>query len=129
MHMKKNAAANAVFALLIAVSFQSPALSAPDTSTSTKQDDVVVKKNADGTIETSDAPSARHSATSAPAVEYHLHNVVGTRRINGVLVRTNPDGSIETIDSDSAPAPSHRAAVKHTAAHKKAATPAKKQAH
>lgn len=87
--------------------------------------DVVVKKNADGTVDVSDAtaesaPPAAQSGT--PGVHYRLKNFVGTRRINGVNVRTNPDGSIETLDEESAPVRVHRA----TTTAKKRTTVAKK---
>lgn len=90
-----------------------PALAAPSGASGS---DVVVKKNADGTVEVSDAPGATQQAAGGqPRIRYRLKNSPGVRRINGVSVRQNPDGSIETIDSESAPTPIHTtAARKHT---------------
>jgi hypothetical protein len=101
-------------------------------------DDVVVKKNSDGTVEVSDAPRksapaptnrptatgkrSTHKAVSHSSeppivnVHYRLYNPVGTRRINGVSVRTNSDGSIETFDEDT---PSAKPAHSHAKAHAK----------
>jgi hypothetical protein len=81
--------------------------------------DVVVKKNADGTVDAYDAPSAAQTQQAEPAqpsVTYHLKNNPGTRRISGVSVRTNPDGSIDTFDEGSAPTPIHSSGSAHHAA-------------
>ena len=120
--MNKIVTAHAVFLVLFMLVPPPHAMGAP----ATKQDDVVVKKNADGSVEASDAKSA---PAAAPQVQYHLHNPVGTRRIDGVTIRTNPDGSIETVDNDS-PAPARRATRRATASthtHKTTKTAAKKQ--
>jgi hypothetical protein len=100
-----------------------------------KDDDVVVKKNSDGTVDVSDAPRkqaapaarrASRSSNEAPVVNVHyrLKNDVGTRHINGVSVTTNADGSIETSDGESSPQPMHasRPAPHRTTAHAKATT-------
>jgi hypothetical protein len=89
-------------------------------------DGVVVKKNADGSVEATDAAPKPAAPNSAPPVQYHLKNTVGTRRIGGVLVRTNPDGSIETLDEGSAP---HVAgpAARHRAVHRTSSTTTKKK--
>ncbi len=79
--------------------------------------DVVVKKNADGTVDAYDAPAAPAAQQAdEPAhsgVTYHLKNNPGTRRISGVSVRTNPDGSIDTFDEGSAPTPIHSSGSAH----------------
>jgi hypothetical protein len=81
--------------------------------------DVVVKKNADGTVDAYDAPSAapaQQAEPAQPSVTYHLKSNPGTRRISGVSVRTNPDGSIDTFDEGSAPTPIHSSGSAHHAA-------------
>jgi hypothetical protein len=97
-----------------------------------KDDDVVVKKNSDGTVDVSDAPrkqaapAARHAGrgSSEPQqvnIHYRLKNDVGTRHINGVSVTTNSDGSIETSDGESSPQPIHHSTTHHSSAHAKPA--------
>ncbi|HEY9777931.1 MAG TPA: hypothetical protein V6C81_29485 [Planktothrix sp.] len=108
--MNKIATAHAVLVALIVLNSPLSVLADP-----AKQDDVVVKKNADGTVEASDA---QPTPVQQPEVHYRLHNPVGTRRINGVTIRTNPDGSIETVD-DSGPVAAHtRHRTTTTHAHK-----------
>jgi len=80
--------------------------------------DVVVKKNADGTVDAYDANNSAPAQTAPeqPRVIYHLKNTQGTRKISGVSVRTNADGSIDTFDEGSAPTPIH-ASTHHARAH------------
>ena len=107
-------------ALLSALVYQTAAIADPD---------VAVKKNADGTVEVSDAPSrsAKHAQhySGPPEVHviYRLKNDVGTRHINGVTVRTNPDGSIETTDGESRPEPLSHPSASHHSAHAKHPAP------
>jgi len=117
-HMKnKNLATIAAVSLLLG--FQSLAAFAGS--------DVVVKKNADGTVDAYDAsPSASaQSETAQPRVIYRLKNNPGTRRISGVSVRTNSDGSIDTFDEGSAPTPIHSSGSGSSAHHARAHSTAK----
>jgi hypothetical protein len=130
-----------VFSLLILVGIWGAAtLASPNAGGGS---DVVVKKNADGSVDAYDAgqsaapsagqhaqaassASAKHGAHrsasrgEAPTVNiiYRLKNDVGTRRINGVNVRTNPDGTIETFDNESAPTPMHHSSKPAQKKHK-----------
>jgi hypothetical protein len=68
-------------------------------------DGVVVRKNADGTIETFDAGSAPQSlnsdsgqVTRRPVVSHAYSRVIG-----GVHVRRNSDGTVETYEAPSRP--------------------------
>lgn len=100
--------------------FTPSAYAAP--SSVTHDNGVLVKKNADGTIDVSDdAPGAASDAGAqnsggTPGVTYRYNTHPGTRNIGGVKVRTNPDGSIETFDNESSYTPvrarSHKRTVK-----------------
>jgi hypothetical protein len=68
-------------------------------------DGVVVRKNADGTVETFDAGSAPQSLNSdsdqvarRPVVSHAYSRVIG-----GVHVRRNSDGTVETYEAPSRP--------------------------
>ena len=94
------------------------------------QSEQVVKKNADGSVDVFDKPSAPAANASTGNetkgggaaqqsrgaqqvnVHYRLRPGTGTRHISGVNVRTNSDGSIETFDTDS-PAPVRAAKKAH----------------
>ena len=92
--------------------------------------DVVVTKNADGTVEASDAPAATspssYSPTAKPGVTYRPAPPGTFHYGDGVVVRRNADGSVDVTDEESshptfhsfgsAPASSHRATA-HGAHH------------
>lgn len=97
----KNAYLSAVLVLAVAYSFSSPGWAAPPKKhAAAPKSDVVVKKNADGTVEVTDADN-QQAAPSGGGVTYRPAPPGTIHYSDGVVVKRNADGSVEVTDEDS----------------------------
>lgn len=114
-------------AALVSIAFAATPVFAGGTNV-THDNGVVVRKNADGTVDVSDEAQGAPTSVAAsgggevPQTIYRYNTHPGTRNIGGVKVRTNPDGSIETFDTSDSYVPVHHARSHRRAAAKRTAS-------